>query len=352
MASSFLIYGSYGFLGRAITRLAKQQGLQPILAGRNKEKVKQQAGELGSDYRVFALDDAREIHSGLENVELLLNCAGPYMHTYKPLVEACLHQGCHYLDLTGELNVFQGIAAFDEQAQEKDVMLLPGAGFDVVPTDCLAVHLQKRLPEATHLTLAFHFDGPANLPPGSLNTMVEMFPEDWSQVHREDGELRVAPGKRKSRLVDFGRGPTKAVMLTWGDVFTAYYSTGIPNIENYMVLGEDLVRQLRLTSILRPLFRFEFVRRLARSTMPEGSTAEERAVSYGRVWGEVMDNQGNKAVSRITGPEATVEWTSLTTLGIVRKIFNGEYKPGYQTPAMAYGADFVLENGPVVREDL
>lgn len=339
-------------MGEAVARLAKQQGLRPIVAGRNGEKVQEQATELGFDQRVFGLDDPRAVDAGLSDVDVVLNCAGPFIHTFEPLAAGCLRNRCHYLDLTGELSVFQGLAALNEQAARRDIMLLPGVGFDVVPTDCLAVHLKRRLPAADHLALAFHFDGPAALPPGSLDTMVEMFPHDWSKIRRQGGELAIAPGKRKVRTIDFGTGPTEAVMLTWGDVFTAYFSTGIPNIENYMVLDKALVRQLRITRILRPLFRFSFARRLARLTMKGGSTPAERAVSRGRVWGEAADAGGNKAVSRLTGPEATVEWTAITALAVAQRALKNDYKAGFQTPARAYGPDFVLEEPSVVREDL
>jgi short subunit dehydrogenase-like uncharacterized protein len=174
--SDFLLYGSTGFVGGAIARLAVDRGMRPLLAGRNAVRLKEQADELGLQYRAFELDDAGAIDSALGDVTVLLHCAGPFMHTFRPMVDGCLRTGRHYLDITGEIPVFEAIAARGNEARAKGIMLLPGAGFDVVATDCLAVHLKQRLPSATRLTLAFRVEGPAGLPPGTQRTAIEMIP--------------------------------------------------------------------------------------------------------------------------------------------------------------------------------
>ena len=170
-------------------------------------------------------------------VPLVLNCAGPFRHTYKPVVEACLRMGRHYLDITGEIQVFEELAARDYEARQAGVMLLPGIGFDVVPTDCLAAHLKQRLPDASILTLAISTSGGGILG-GTLLTTIEGLP--GKGMVRRDGKLTQVPLFEKRRTVDFGRGPWTAINIPWGDVSTAYYSTGIPNIENYIALPKSL----------------------------------------------------------------------------------------------------------------
>jgi short subunit dehydrogenase-like uncharacterized protein len=66
-------------------------------------------------------------------------------------------------------------------------MLLPGVGFDVVPTDCLALHLKQRLPSATRLRLAFQSVGPAGLPPGTQRTAIELL--NYGDRVRRNGKL-------------------------------------------------------------------------------------------------------------------------------------------------------------------
>jgi short subunit dehydrogenase-like uncharacterized protein len=351
MSAAFLLYGATGFAGEATARLAIEYGLQPVLAGRNAGRLEKLAAELHVECRVFDLRDPRKLEGSLKDVPMVLHCAGPFLYTYKPMVEACLQTGTHYLDLTGEIPVYEALAARDAEAKARGIMLLPGAGFDVVPTDCLAVHLKRRLPTATQLTLAFQEEGPAGLPPGTQRTIIEMIRFGVNLVRR-DGRLEVPRPATKTRLIDFGKGPVEAGRLMWGDIVTAYYSTGIPNIEDYLVLPKALRQQMAAFDFLRPLFKFGALRNILKLGVRPGPTAEECARTVTHVWGEVADDQGRKVVSRLHGPEAGVVWTARAALAAVRKVLSGNAPPGFQTPALAYGADFVLECEGVTREDL
>lgn len=343
-----LLYGATGFVGEATARLAVQTGLRPILAGRNASRVAALAKELGLEHRAFEL--GADIDRFFDDVEVVLHCAGPYIHTFKPMVEACLRTRTHYLDLTGEIPVYEGIAARDGDAKAQGVMLLPGVGFDVVPTDCLALHLKQRLPSATHLALAFRTQGPGGLPPGTQRTMIELLP--YGNRVRRNGKLEVPERGVKTRMIDFGSGPVAATRLTWGDVFMAFHSTGIPNIEDYVVLPESTRRQMAKMDYLRPLFRIAALRNLLKRGVKPGPDADKRARTVTHVWGEVEDAQGRRATARLHGPEAGVVWTGRAALAAVRKVLGGQFTPGFQTPARAYGADFVLECEGVTREDV
>ena len=349
-SSAFLLYGATGFVGDATARLAIAYGLRPILAGRDAGKLEKLAAELGVECRVFDLRDPHRIEQALNDIALVLHCAGPYLYTSKPMVEACLRTGTHYLDLTGEIPVYAALAARDAEAQARGIMLLPGVGFDVVPTDCLALHLKQRLPSATRLTLAFQSEGPAGLPPGTQRTMIELVP--YGNRVRRNGRLERPAQSTKTRLIDFGRGPVPAVRVTWGDVFTAYYSTGIPNIEDYAVLPKAVRQQMAAFDYLRPVFKLAMLRNLLRRGVKPGPTADERTRTVTHVWGEVEDDQGRRAVARLHGPEAGVVWTARAALAAVQKVLTNHAPPGFQTAALAYGADFVLECAGVTREDL
>jgi len=229
-------------------------------------------------------------------------------------------------------------------------MLLPGVGFDVVPTDCLALHLKQRLPSATRLTLAFQGEGPAGLPPGTQRTGIELIP--YGNRVRRNGRLERPTQATKTRLIDFGKGPVQVDRITWGDVFTAYYSTGIPNIEDYAVLPKAVRQLAAIPNVLLPLFKLAVIRNLLKRGVKPGPTADERNRTFTHVWGEVEDDQGRRAVSRLHGPEAGIVWTARAALAAVRKVLANNAPPGFQTPALAYGADFVLECEGVTREDL
>jgi short subunit dehydrogenase-like uncharacterized protein len=350
MAPDFLLYGATGFVGGEMARLATLSGLRPMIAGRDAAGIERLADEMGVAHRVFPLDDPGAIDRALETVPVVLHCAGPFRYTSNQMADACLRTGTHYLDLAGEIPVYEALAARDAEARAKGVMLLPGAGFDVVPTDCLALHLKQRLPSATRLTLAFQSEGPAGFPPGTQRTAIELIP--FGDRVRRNGHLVVPERTPPSRMIDFGHGPVRATRLTWGDVFTAYWSTGIPNIEEYTVQPEAMRRQLTLAAYLRPLFRLAVVRNLVEHGVKPGPTHEECARTFTHVWGEVEDEQGRKAVARLHGPEAGVLWTTSAALAAVRNVLAGNAPPGYQTPATAYGADFVLECEGVAREEV
>ncbi len=286
--------------------------------------------------------------------EWMLSCTvpGPYSRTAKPMVDACLHTGVHYLDITGEIRVFEALAARTAEAQRAGVMVLPGAGFDVVPTDCLAAHLHQRLPEATHLQLAFQ--GLGEISRGTTLTMLEGVSKGDGGMIRRDGKLVTVPTAWKTRTVDFGQGPRLAMTIPWGDVSTAYYTTAIPNIEVYLATTPLWARVAKLSGLLTPLLRAApvqaFLQKRVRSG-PAGPTAQERAQGRSLLWGMAEDSQGNCVASRMQTPDGytlTVE----TALLIVTKVLAGAIKPGFQTPASAYGADLILEVAGVSRQDI
>lgn len=350
MANSFLIYGANGYVGEAAAQLAVAQGLRPVLAGRDAARLEPLARRLDLPWQACALDDAAALDRALRDVPVVLHCAGPYKFTSRPMADACLRAGVHYLDLTGEIPVFEALAARDAEAKARGVMLMPAVGFDVVPTDCLAVHLLRRLPSATRLELAFQSVGRAGMPPGTQRTMIELLP--FGERVRRGGELVVPERGEKLRMVDFGQGPVEAIRLTWGDVFTAYHSTGIPEIEVYAALPPGMRRQIALLKALRPLFSLAPVRALLQRGVRPGPDAEARANTVTHVWGQVADAQGRSAAARLHGPEAGLVWTTRAALAIVRRVLSGNATPGYQTPGGVFGPDLVLECEGVTREDL
>lgn len=347
----WLLYGATGYTGRLIARMAVERGLRPILAGRNPGKVGALAAELGLESRIAALDDPTAVDVMLSDVALVLHCAGPFIHTFRPMVEACRRTRTHYLDITGEYPVFEALAAGDAQARAPGILVLPGAGFDVVPSDCLAAHLKRRLPSATHLTLAI--SGRLTRPSrGTALSALEHAPRGG--LIRRGGVLTHVPLTGKTRRIDFGDGPVPAVTIPWGDVSTAYFSTGIPNIEVYSVLPQGLRRLMAAGGYLRWLLRVAGVRRAIQWAIrrrPPGPTDAERARGTSLLWGEAVDASGRRVVSRLRGPDGYT-FTALAALAIVGRVRAGQAPAGFQTPAKAFGADFVLGIEGVVREDV
>jgi short subunit dehydrogenase-like uncharacterized protein len=345
----FLIYGATGYTGALIAREAVARDLRPILAGRNAAALALLAGALGLEHRVFALDHPPALVAGLAGIHVVLHCAGPFAPTSRPMADACLRVGAHYLDITGEVGVFEALAARDSEARAAGVMLLPGAGFDVVPSDCLAAHLHQRLPSATHLALGFQSRG--RLSRGTATTVAENLHRGG--LVRQGGALRNVPAAWKTRAIDFGAGTVKAITIPWGDIATAYQSTGIPNIEVYTAAPWGLRLAARASRYLGWLLASSFVQgHLKRRIQagPPGPTEEERAQGRTYLWGEAADRAGRKVVARLRAPESYT-LTARAAVAIVARVLAGDAPAGFQTPSRAYGADFVLGLEGVSRED-
>ena len=336
---SVLIYGAYGYTGRLVTEHAMEQDLQPILAGRNEEKTQSIAGEFDLDARIFDLDSPRDIRSALDGVEVVLHCAGPFIHTSAPMVQACIDTGTHYLDITGEIDVFEAVAARDKEAKAVDVMLCPGVGFDVVPTDCIAKHLAEQLPNATTLEIAFM--GLGRLSRGTALTAVSNLGEGGKV--RRNGQIETVPSAWTTRKVDFGRGPKTVVSIPWGDVSTAYHSTGIPNVTTYTYLPENAITILRFSHYLSWLLQWEPVKKLLEAFVrmqPAGPDKEERQSGVTLVWGRATTDSGEEVTAQLQGPEGYT-FTAMTAVAAAQHVLDGGATPGYQTPSTAFGSHFV-----------
>ncbi|MEP7076336.1 MAG: saccharopine dehydrogenase NADP-binding domain-containing protein, partial [Acidobacteriota bacterium] len=346
--NTFLIYGANGYTGELITRFAVERGLKPILAGRNAIAVEALAKKHHLDYQVFSLDEEYRIDNVLQGVDAVLHCAGPFSLTSRPMVEACLRNKKHYSDITGEIAVFEACAAMDKKAQEAGVMLMPGVGFDVVPSDCLAKHLKDRLPTATRLSLAFY--GMGRLSHGTQATMT-MNVGNGGAIRR-DGKITGVRAAWKSREIDFGEVTKTGVTIPWGDVATAFYSTGIPNIEVFTVVPPSNLKMMKASRYLGWLLATKPFQDYLQKKIPVGGPSDaERTKGKTLLWGEATDRNGNRVESRMQGPEGYTI-TAVAALNIVEKILAGNFTPGYQTPAKAYGADLVLEIEGVTREDV
>jgi len=349
LTGPWLLYGANGYTGELVARLAATRGHRPILAGRRADAVCALSDELGFQRRLFTLDEPPAVDQGLSGMSLVLNCAGPFSRTARPMAEACLRTGTHYLDVTGEVDVIEALAARHEEAREARVVLLPACGFDVVPTDCLARHLQERLPGARRLALGFEAHGRPSR--GTATTALERL--NGGGLVRQGGVLTPVPPAWRTRTIDFGNGPRRAITIPWGDVATAWHTTGIPDIEVYMAAPASLRLLSRASRGLASLLSSGPVRRLLESRVrawPRGPSAEERRRRRTHVWGEVEDGAGRRAVSRLVTPQAYT-LTAAAALAAVERVLAGGASPGFETPARAFGPDFVLELEGVVRHD-
>jgi short subunit dehydrogenase-like uncharacterized protein len=307
--------------------------------------------ELGLEHRVFALDVPSTIDACLDGVGVVLHCAGPFSRTAVPMAEACLRNKAHYLDVTGEVEVFERLAKRSDEAKQANIMLMPGVGFDVVPSDCLAAHVAARCADATTLRIAIMGVGAA-MSHGTATTMVENL-HRGSLVRREGALVKVHPGSL-TRTFDFGRGPKLAMALPWGDLTTAWHSTGIGTIETYFAMGRRTVWGARVAGLVPWLVGSKPVQGYLKRRVdarPAGPTAEQRARASSILVAEVENAAGQRVASRLVTPNG-YSLTADAGVEIARRVLGGEWRSGFQTPSMVYGADFILTLPGTSRVDI
>lgn len=350
MSDKILIYGSYGYTGDLITELAVSESAKPTLAGRSPDKLEAHAAAHGLPSKAFALDDPGKVADAIQGFSVVLHCAGPFSRTARPMAEACMKAGAHYLDITGEIEVFETMAALDGKAKSAGVMLMPGTGFDVVPSDCLAAHMKRRMPGAVELTLAFQAIGRPSR--GTATTMMENIHKGGSI--RRDGKIMPVPSAWKTTAIDFGAGPVNVMTIPWGDVSTAYHSTGIPNIQVYMAAPKQLQSMAKMSRYFGWLMGSAPVQGLLKKQIqsgPAGPSDEERRTGKSLLWAEAKDKTGKPIHSRLKTPEGYT-LTAMTAWDIAKRCVAGAAQPGFQTPSRVFGPDYILSFGGVTREDL
>lgn len=341
--ADWMIYGANGYTGRLITALALARGQRPVLAGRDAERLAEMGRETGLPVRIFDLQNLEVAARSVADMRVVLHAAGPFSKTARPMLQAMMRagrRGSVYLDITGEIEVFEMARALSPTLVEHGVAAIPGVGFDVVPSDCLAALTKERLPDAMTLRLAFHNRG-GGISPGTAKTMLETAK---GRVRR-NGVIEVVPTAHATLRFTFPSGAATAVSIPWGDVSTAFHSTGIPNIETYMAVPAAARRSMRLMAKTEWLMAFAPVRSALQGLIGryvKGPDAASRARASSEFVAEVTNDQGEVARLGLKTPEG-YSLTADTALRAVEKCLATPPSPGFHTPSTAFGAKFILE---------
>jgi len=350
LKKNILIYGANGYTAQLISELAIKEGVKLILAGRSVTKIEVLAQRHQLPRRIFDLQSTAIVVDQLSDVGVVLNCAGPFTRTAQAMAEACIAAGTHYLDITGEIEVFESLVKMDSQAKASGVMLMPGVGFDVVPSDCLAADLKRRMPDAHSLTLAFQAIGrPSH---GTATTMIENLHRGG--LIRRDGKLKSVPSAWATRSIDFGNGPIKAMSIPWGDVATAWVSTSIPNIEVFMAAPTAMRILAKTSHYFAGVLGSKWVSGWLQKHVdagPAGPTQEQRQCGASHFWGEAINASGQRMSSRLETVDGYA-LTALTAWDIAKRTLDGQGRAGFQTPSQVFGADYILNFAGSRRIDL
>jgi saccharopine dehydrogenase (NAD+, L-lysine-forming) len=339
MGGRWLLYGANGYTGRLVTAVALRMGERPVLAGRSGEAIRPLADAAGLEARVVALGDAAGLRAALADVDAVVHAAGPFSVTSRPMVDACLATRTHYLDITGEIAVFEAVLGRADEARAAGVALLPGVGLDVVPTDCLAARLSAALPGAAELDLALHARGGTS--PGTAKTSIEGL-ATGNRARVEGRIVQIAWGQ-PVRQVPFADRTRTAVAIPWGDVSSAWHTTGIPTIHTFLAMSPGAAQRARNLAFLEPLMRLRPVlwaaQRLLERTR-RGPDEAARQAGRSEFWGEARHEDGRAVQATLSAPNGYA-LTAESCVRAARRVLDGTVEPGAWTPSRAFGADYV-----------
>jgi short subunit dehydrogenase-like uncharacterized protein len=347
-SDTLLIYGATGFTGRLVAEEAARQGLRPVLAARSRKELERLAKKLGLPWRNFGLDEPAQARAGLEGAGTVLNLTGPFSATAEPMIDACRAVGVHYVDVTGEAAVLEAAAACDAEARRDGIVVLPGAGFDVVPSDCLAMHLKNRLPGMERLRLSI--SGLTRASRGTIVTAIEALGR--GTLVRREGRIVELPRPPRAEA-DFGEGLRPTVAVSWGDVVTAWHTTAAPWIEVQFQAAPALSAVARAPEPIGRALRSQALKAVLKAIARRAISnpgERQRATGEARLLGEAWDASGQRVAALMRTPNP-YNLTAVTSLAVALRVAGGAVPPGFHTPGSAFGADFVLEFDGVTRHD-
>jgi len=310
---SWMLYGATGYTGSLIAHHALDRGHRPILAGRKGPNVSGLAARLELPHRVVNLKDAAALQEALADVDLVLNAAGPFLHTAAPLAEACLSVGVHYLDISNELQVFRALYGLDDRARRAGVTIMPGVGFGVIATNCLARHVSEEVGGAEHLEVATRIAS-AQPGPGAAATMQENLP--YGGWVRRGGHLVPQELFTGVTTIDFPDGPCQAMPVPTGDLEAAFHATGAPSVIAYAVSPP----------VPNP------------SESETGIAGTPTLRSFG--WARATGYDGSTATALLQTGDS-YSFTPAAGIRAVEETIGGS-RPGALSPASAFGPDFAL----------
>lgn len=345
LSPNFLLYGANGYTGKLVLEELLKQNLKPIIGGRNSEQIKSLAVKHSLSYRIFSLNNHNDVLISLENIQILLNCAGPFIRTAKPLLKACLEKNVHYFDITGEIDVFEYAHSLDQKAKEQGIIICPGVGFDVVPTDCLALLLKEQFKyQADTLEIAFELQGGF-----SNGTALTSLGGSGNKTRiRRNGKLESLPYGKLSKEISFPHKILAVTSIPWGDVYTSYISTEIPNITVYMAIHPKMIarmRRLQKFFFLKDYQPFKYlVGKIVKRSIPTegGPSGEVRKNSKCLIWGCVSDTSNIHKLEMFLQTPNGYDLTAVLATKTILIFDLIDSKSGYFTPSQLFGSEFIL----------
>ncbi len=341
MQKKWMIYGAYGFTGSLLAKIAADKGFKPVLAGRDALKTKRLALSLGLDFKVFSLDEDSIIEKNLKDIDLLYNLAGPYCKTAPTMVEACLRTKTHYMDLTGDIEIYDFLYSLDKVAIENEILIMPGVGFNVIATECVAAHTVQKLSTCDHLDIVMATQ--AKPSKGTFKQMIALLPRGGYEIENHELKRRnIGKSDIKIKYPDKRRTPFS---IPIGELIACHKSLNIANIRVHYAMSSSWVRMTEtMIDIIAKFSGKNYGKKVLSnfaSNYIKGPDETSMLHDKAYVYAKASSDLGVYAETMIKTPEPYY-FTALITLKVIQKVLDGEYK-GALTPVEAFGSSIIFE---------
>ncbi len=339
-----LLYGANGFTARLMLEGLKALPIELILAGRNKEKIQSLAAQNGLEGRAFALKDQDIVAKNLADIDLLINCAGPFSETALPMAKAALKTGCHYFDITGEIGVFRDLHKLHNEAKSAHSALIPGLGFDIAPSDCLAKLVADRVKDPQSLVLAVIPKGtrPSH---GTLKTALLGLGHQ-PRARRKGGIALIQAEEPRHRIQVNGRD-IACVRAPLPDLFCAFFSTGIENIDTYLAMPPQMQKIAKLMPLFNKLKKISLFHMMVSKMielLPNGPSEAQQLSGRAIIYAKAESKEGSK--SAIMTTKEPYAYTADLIINATKTWLEKGLRGGFYTPSQAFGANFAKDACP------
>jgi hypothetical protein len=352
------VYGANGYTGKLVSESLAGRGIPFVAAGRNQERLtaalKVVEERLGRPFEAeagVANNVVEELLPLLEDIDVIINVAGPFMQIAWPVVEAALQAGCHYLDTTGEQDWVIAIKEKYGQAFADKGLLMNPANSYMWAAGAIAAEVVLETPGVDSLDLLYQIDN--GLPSeASTKSFLRMVCNDTSQYYLELNELKTWPNDQVYQVsMPHRNGVLRA--LPWGGANEPIWFMDDPRVRNCKVLtsiGEHMI-----DPIAQAIAAFnEQAAHLPQAEKEAWTNAVGDQMDTGEPPKDDLDVQRSVIVCHGQGRQVTktfvmnlsapYTWTGDICAEGAERLLNGQLKkPGYQSAAQAFGHRELLE---------
>ena len=338
------ILGGTGRSARAIAAELQRRGIKPVLVGRDAGRLAAAANGLPTVVAGSVGETAEAIRR--ERPAVVVNTVGPFTDTAAPLLDACL-PSTDYLDLANDLAAVSATLGRSDAFVAAGRTAVTGAGFGVTATESVVVKLceGRPIPLRVRVDMVPSLAAEAGVIGDALaGTIVEGLPgvEGGGRFQgRRYRDGRLVPGKLAGdpiRLVLPDGSTVTTASMPLGELMAAQRASGAANVISASSEAPASPTVRAVLPAATALLKIGPVRAFARRRLAAvqiKAAPKPREHSWGHAVIEWADGSTREGWLRVGEAQA---WTGAVPAEVIRRLLEGQGKPGAYTPAALFGS--------------